>query len=379
MGVLDMFQWNTILVINSKFELFTFTLDNNGGLLYKIDNSQLNQNISEEILLNNVIRFSTSISADDVIHLMALLDDGNLIYSQYRNKIWDKLIIGHFDIRSNHYHQFEIIIVKDILHMIYSYSNLINSNICTIQHVVYGQSKRHNVIRYISSKFPEPFSLDVDDQGIIHLLYPAFHDRNTKIYYTFYNPFTNTWSPSPKLVSSNIASARYPFLFIDTKNNIHNLWIEESKNKSAIKYHKVNANGIDKFVWKEINLSTPSLNMSYPIIFEEKDMLIMQFFSDKTLNTLLSTDLGNTWDTKNNECFSDPLVLTKVNTNLRVQESKIKYGISSLSIPTDLCFFKSYPMLHNKIILDKGKTEEEKSTKGEEVLNKKIPWYRKIF
>lgn len=374
-----MFQWNTILIINSKFEIFTFTLHNSGELMYKINNSQLKENFLEEALLNKVARFSTAIGADDVIHLMALQDDGNLVYFQYKNKIWDKLIIGHFDIRSNHYHQFEIITVKDILHMIYSYSNLINSNIWTIQHVVYGQNKRHNVIRYISSKFPEPFSLDVDNQGIIHLLYPAFHDFNTKIYYVFYNPFTDTWSPSPKLVSSNIASARYPFLFIDTKNNIHNLWIEEAKSKSAIKYHRVNANGIDKFVWKEINLSTPLPDLSCPIIFEEKNMLFMQFFSDKTLKSLTSTDFGNTWATKNNVCFYNSLALTKVSTNLEVQENKIKYGISRLSCPIDLCFFKSYAALHNKIILDKENLTEKKEAKEEEIIYKKIPWYRKIF
>src|SRR5690606_4266233 len=107
------------------------------------------------------------------IHLVALINTGELHYYSYTDGQWYKNTIAKFNLKSNIYNQFETLIINNKLHLLYNYSNLINSNIWTIQHIVYDSKReeQYNVVRYISKKIPEPFIVDADNLGNIHILY----------------------------------------------------------------------------------------------------------------------------------------------------------------------------------------------------------------
>src|SRR5690606_33073095 len=125
--------------------------------------------------------------------------------------------------------------IKNQIHIIYNFSNLISSNLWNLQHVIYENQERYNVIQYVAPKKPSYFVTDVDSQGTIYLLYSAIANNKSQIYYIFYNPFTNTWSSKPKLISLDKSNNHYPFLFIDSRDNIHSLWLEELRGRYFIK------------------------------------------------------------------------------------------------------------------------------------------------
>ncbi|MFA5576429.1 MAG: hypothetical protein WC983_04035 [Tissierellaceae bacterium] len=364
-----MFKSNVNIVIDSENQVYIFTLSEAGDLSFQIWDLSLSNLEKGEVIQGEVLKFSSVIQKDDTIHLMSLSLDGYLLYHKYKDREWAKEKVAHFDLRSNYYHQFEMLLDGDVVHLFYNYSNLINSNIWTIQHIVYNSSKRYNVIRYISPKFPDSFSLDIDSQGIIHLLYPSVDNSNTRIYYSFFNPFAKRWSPHPRLVSRENTNCLYPILFIDSKDNIHSLWIEEFENQATISYHKSDSRGKEKFVWRKLSLPARLKNISYPLIFEESENLIVQLESDKTISVLSSDNFGETWLTLNKLEVKGTLEMARIYGNFSKSKGKYKFAFVSLSPSSKPKFYfaSSY--------FDSQEESSQLEIKGD----KERPWYYKIF
>ncbi|NLK44060.1 MAG: hypothetical protein GX300_06680 [Tissierellia bacterium] len=309
-----MFNPNKNIIIDSNHDLFIFDLSIDGKIAYNHFDSNLNlldtNNLSEDLTLN----YSVTIDGNDIIHLVALINSGELHYYKYTDKQWHKNTIAKFNLKSNIYNQFETLIINDKLHLIYNYSNLINSNIWTIQHIVYDsrREEQYNAIRYISKKTPEQFVVDSDSLGNIHLLYINYINNFPQVYHSFYNPYGKVWNPHPKLLSSDNVNNLFPYLFIDSNNNIHCLWVEDLKYKLNLRVMKMNASGKEKFTWKEINLPHIFLSSGYPFIFELNNKLQLIFISKDKIHSLESEDYGNSWiKTTGDIDFKDSLKIYK--------------------------------------------------------------------
>ena len=235
--------------------------------------------------------------------------------------------------------------INNKLHIMYNYSNLINSNIWTIQHVILGNEveEGHNAIRYIAKKVPEPFIVDVDSQGTIHLLYKTNLNNNSQIYHSFYSPYTKAWSTLPKQISSDNINNLFPFLFIDLQNNLHGLWLEEEKDRYQIKYSRMSSTGKEKYIWKEINLPYIPISQFPPIIFEEDKNLRLLYISNNTMQSLISTDYGNSWiDSQFSNSITENICIAKVASNLLPKTNKINYCYCNLYDSFKLYFLNNY-------------------------------------
>lgn len=316
-----MFDLNINLVINSNKEIFVFQLSNEGKVIYSVYDSSLTFLDSNNLDDKRVLKYTTCIDESNTVHLVALIHTGELYYYKYSDQNWSKVTIAKFDMKSNLYNQIEILIIKNRLHIIYNYSNLINSNVWTIQHVIYGSEEKHNAIRYISKRVPDPFIVDVDTQGTIHLLYKN-NINNPQINHSFYSPYTKSWSSLTKQVSSDNRNSSLPFLFIDPQDNMHGLWQEDLDGNYQIKYIRMSSSGKEKYIWKDIQLPYIQLSKYPPIIFEEDNILKLVFLSGDSINFIYSTDYGSSWiKDSNNEVLSDDVILVKTKSIL----NKVNY------------------------------------------------------
>lgn len=297
-----MFKPNKNLIINSAENIFAFDLSLEGKILYKLFDPDLSLIESNNLIEETVLNYSTTIDQNDTIHLVALINTGELHYYSYTDGQWYKNTIAKFNLKSNIYNQFETLIINNKLHLLYNYSNLINSNIWTIQHIVYDSKReeQYNVVRYISKKIPEPFIVDADNLGNIHILYVNYINNNSQVYHSFYSPYGKMWNPHPKLLSSDNVNNLYPYLFIDSYNNIHCLWVEDAKYKLNLKMMRMNSSGKEKYKWKEILLPNISISKGYPFMFELNNKLNLVFISKDRILVFQSEDYGNIW-TKSDE------------------------------------------------------------------------------
>ncbi len=310
-----MFEPNINILFNSQNKVYVFQLQAGGKISYTIFNSWLESIESNFLDDQDILKYSTLIDADDVIHLVALINTGDLNYYKYSANQWSKSTIAKFDTKSNIYNQIEILKINSKLHIIYNYSNLVNSNIWTIQHVVYDSEEKHNAIRYISKKTTDPFVLSYDTQGTIHILYRN-NINNPQIYHCFYSPYSKTWSSLPKQISSDSSNTSLPFLFIDSKDNLHGLWIEALDGKYQLKYLRMSSKGKEKYIWKEVILPNIQFSKYPPIIFEEENILKLIFISNSEIDYVYSHDHGCTWSRGgNSQSIDQNIVLARVKTS----------------------------------------------------------------
>lgn len=361
-----MFELNINIVINSKKEIFVFRLTNYGEINYTIFDPSLISLYSKNLYDKNVLKYSVTIDENDVIHLLALINTGELNYYKYMEEKWSKATIAKFDMISNIYNQIEILMIKNKLHIIYNYSNLINSNIWTIQHVIYGDEEKHNAIRYISKRIPDPFAISVDNQGTIHLLYRN-NINKPQIYHMFYSHYTKAWSPLSKQISSDTGQSSLPFLFIDSQDNLHGLWLEEIDDRCKIKYLKMNSSGKEKYIWKDIKLPYIQLSKYPPIIFEENNKLKLIFTYDDDIDFLYSSDFGNSWLKGENSQNLDPnTILAKVKSNV----NKINYIYCNISNEPKLYFLDSFPYKKTLNAHENLKIESENKAETSDCMDK---------
>ncbi|WMM23275.1 hypothetical protein RBU61_09935 [Tissierella sp. MB52-C2] len=355
-----MFDQNISVIFNSRKDVFLFNLSEEGEIIYTIYDSSLNKLQSNFLFDKNILKYSTLIDENDFIHLVALLNTGELNYYKYINDEWVKDNIAKFDLKSNLYNQIKILIIKDNLHIIYNYSNIINSNIWTIQHVVLNDKngEKHNAIRYISKRVADPFFVDVDSSGNIHVVYKTYINNDSQIYHGFYNPFTRTWSSVSKHISSSDFNNIFPFLFIDSQNNLHILWIEESINKLNLKYLRMKGSGKEKYIWKEISLPHISLSKNQPIIFEENNKLKLIYFSNDSMILSSSKDYGDSWVREEIMPLPQNISIAKVNSNILPSENQIKYGYLNI-LDKPIFYFLELYSKSSILTYDKATSESE--------------------
>lgn len=352
------------IAISSKKNVFIFKLLKDHKLSYDTYDSDLHLLENKVLYDEGVICYDLCIDEEDSVHLVSLLDSGELNYIKFLDGKWSGGIIGKFDLTSNIYNQIEILFIKNKLHIIYNLSNYINSNVWTIQHVIYGDKieGRHNITRYISSKKPEYFVVDIDSDGIIHLAYNPNIDKS-QIFHCFYNPFSNKWSSKANKLSQEGRLNYFPYLLVDTKDNIHLLWLESYKNNYNIKYLKMNAEGRRKHIWKEINLPAMNVSKYPPIIFEEGNIIKLAFTVDSQVKLLNSNDYGDSW-VNEEEIYhtNENLRIIKCRSNIDSKINRINYSYCETNNNIKLYILEMFKKLP---IIQKDFNLEDQSDKNE--------------
>lgn len=319
-----MIKENMRIALKSNKEVLLFNKSQDNKLFYDMYDSKLNF-LEHKILSNKgIIFYDIYIDKNDTLHLVLLEEFGNLLYYKLIDNKWSSGVIGRFDLQSNIYKQIEILFISDKLHIIYNFSNLINSNVWTIQHIIYSdKTEEANIIsRYISTKNPKYFLIDVDSKGTIHLLYNT-NMKKFEIFHSFYNPYTNYWSSKTNKISEKDSINLFPYIFIDTKDNVHVIWLKSNINKYTIEYLKMNANGKKKYIWRHIKLSDINISKYPAIIFEEDSKLKLLYVYNNSVKLIKSTDYGDSWSIEENSYpINNNTIFTKIRSNIFSKTSK---------------------------------------------------------
>lgn len=364
---------NIFLITNSKKESILFQINEND----KIEYTLVNENFEPTEIINpfepSVLKYAVSIDKSDKIHLVFLTKSGKLNYAIYENKKWSNSIIANFDLHSRIYGNIFILSDMKNMHILYAYANLINSEIWTIHHVVVNHKdfKQYNVAKFVSERSPLLFSVDMDSSGSIQLLYRSKVNDNYILYYTFYNPFTKRWNPTPEKLRISNSFKEYPYVLADTKNNIHALWIEKLDINFTIKYSRFTSTGNKKYMWSEIEIPYIDNCNNAPIIIEEKGVLKIIYSVTNGMGYLYSSDYGITWHKSNldnsNAFEFNPIHIC--NAELNVDNTKIKDLYCSIKDKINFIFINCINTPDLKSTEDKlpdTKNDLEPSTKKQE-------------
>ena len=334
---------NRELIIDSKGELFLFEMNE----LNKINYTKYNHKyIATEVLslLNDeVLTFSTTIDEKNNIHVIILTHTGKLLYFLHHEYKWSNALIANFDIKSNIYRNMNILLDNENVNIIYSYANLINTNLWTIQHTLYNKKtwEKYNIISFLGEKSNQSFNIDKDSFGTIHLLYNNIHNNSIQINHTFYNSFAKIWNKSTTKLSKTNTNNFFPYIFIDTKNNLHALWLEKTAENNHLKYFSLTSIGNNKYKWNEKEIPNISNCTDMPIIFEENGMLKIVYLIENNICFLYSSDYGNSWSIGDLlEIDSSKIFLVKVSNHLK--DIKINHAYCSNENILNLYFVNSF-------------------------------------
>ncbi len=313
-------NFNDYYLINSSKEVLVFK---------KTEEEKLECQSINFITDESIDLYSATVNSNDEIFIVVLSKSGELHLYSFNNMNWSKNTIGKFDLVSNSYKQLEIIFVNEKVNIFYSYYNTSFSNIWMIQHIIFNKliEERHNVVRYAAANIWGPFIIDTDSNGNIHLIY----NNNSQVYYTLYNPFTKKWNSPVKQLSKQDLVNSWPYLFVDSKDNLHCLWLNKVKSHNQVNYMKMPIKGRDSFVWKTMIFPFKVFTEILPIIFQEKDLLKLIYFNEDSVKFLYSSDSGNSWLKGDKSILLEPEdTIFVLSTNLH-DDSKANHLIKGIS------------------------------------------------
>ncbi len=307
------------IIINSKKELILFYLSSLNNIQYTIyDFNHIllsNQSLCEDKVLN----FTATIDNDDVIHIVLLIETGELNYYILNDQHWTKSVIAKFNFKSNIYNNLYLFAKNNNINLFYSYANLINDKLWTIQHIIgnFNSWKKFNVINYIANKKDHFLYLDQDSFGTIHLIYSSNNNNRYQIYHTFYNSFTERWNQYPYRLSDINFNNILPYLFIDSKDNLHGLWLEGNIDKNILKYAQFPFKPKGNYSWKQINIPLVFNCTQVPIMIEENGKLKIIYTTKDNISFLYSMDYGKSWIKGNSvDVNGRKLKLAKISKNI---------------------------------------------------------------
>lgn len=302
------------IVLNSIGYYYSFYKDEQENLHMLKFNENRILSESTQLKYKNVLEFAVNIDIDDTIYLICLLKNGNLIYSTLKNEEWTNKNIGKLNVKSNIIKQLNVVIIKNTAYILFAYSNLINKNICTLEMITgsdFDWTKKR-IINVVTNDGNNPFSINQDSLGNIHFAYKSQEKNYSHIYYIFYNVYTQSWSKTPIKISNIDVENINPYLFVDTKDNVHILWYSHENLDFVLCYNRLASSGPNKYIWTEIELPIIK-NIDYPtIMFETDNILVINYLSDQKLEFLTSKDLGLFW-MKNNSLLLNTDVIWYVN------------------------------------------------------------------
>lgn len=343
---------NDHLIISSRGELILFNLTPLNNIDYTIYDPHHNPLITKKLCGDRVLNFYATIDDKNVIHLISLMESGQLNYFIFKDDNWSKAVISKFNFKSNIYNNMLFFLEGNNINLFYDYANLINSKLWTIQHVV-GDSntwKKSNVINFIADKNTYSFHLDKDSFGTIHLLYSSNNKDGYQIYHTFYSSLAEKWNQPPYHVSNFSTNNIFPYLFVDSKDNLHGLWLEGKIDENTLKYFQFSSSSKEGYQWRQINIPYVSNCNHRPIMIEENGLLKIIYSHTNCISFLYSSDYGKSWfegdtlDVNNAE-----IKLVKITGNLlNIRNTKINYAYCTTKNALQFYFIDAFNPLDNE-------------------------------
>lgn len=268
-----------------------FLLESNGSLKYTND---AEYDDTKSILVDQqVMIYDYCNESNDSLHLVYLQLNGTLNHVLFKGGRMTESIIGKFDTKSNQYTQISILLINGKINIFYSYSNVINSNIYTLHHVIITNNKqdKYNIIKYVSKKQDHSFVVDSDSGGNIHLFYNTVSENFSYIFYTYFNPYKNQWLSNPVKLSNSENHSEHPGIYVDNKDNIHGVLWERNPNGFLLKYKRMSSAGKNMFKWSDISIPTIIQEDPESIIYQKEGNIIIECKS----YILVSNDDGMSW------------------------------------------------------------------------------------
>lgn len=276
--------------------IYYFYLDKEGGLNY---NTYTNSNVllKSEKLLPQVIQFSVARDMEQNIYLVCLTREGELLYYIRQNDNWRFKAISKFDTRSNFYGHLSLHICPDYTHIICTKTNILNRALSTIEHMYWDKFNTNKLVvsSYIHGKYSSPLQICFDSLKNIHLVFKVFYENNHQLCYCKFNILSKTWT-SGEIITDLKEDHSHPYIFVDTKDNLHLAWSTIEDNNFILRYKRKANVTATKTEWSKVQvLSDKNTNIISPIIIQQENILKIYCRQNKRITEIISRDLGGSW------------------------------------------------------------------------------------
>ncbi|MBM7613926.1 hypothetical protein [Alkaliphilus hydrothermalis] len=292
-----------------------------------------NRFLEEEVVVSQpVLDFSVTIDRNDYLHLICITSEGVLSYYIRSNSQWNHRQISKVDIKSNVYRNLVLMIKNKDTHILCNKTNFTNPAITSIEHMYWNNKgmKKVTVTTYLPGKYSNPFQVDIDSVGNLHLIYKVLHHKNNQLYYSFYSIFNKKWN-NGEIISSLQEDHSHPHMLIDKQDNLHLVWCTIEDNNFTLKYKRKMKISSLKSKWSpQKSLSDKNANNYSPLLIHEGSVLKVLNRQNDRFNEVISEDFGENWiNSFQSQRFNgQELTLIKYGTNSDLE--KINTSISKI-------------------------------------------------
>lgn len=167
---------------------------NDSTIYYNVKNNDSTK------LIENIKKYDVSLDKQDNIHLICITYGGEFIYYIYSHNKWRKNILEKFNPKLNSIDFLNIIIAEKIIHVIYTFRNVLDKNLLKINHFFNCKNKWEiNNLETISLQDKYPYFIDYHANGDVFLLYKTKIGKKVELYLRRFSCALKTWEDPTKM------------------------------------------------------------------------------------------------------------------------------------------------------------------------------------
>jgi hypothetical protein len=277
---------NEYKLIDRKNEgIWSFYIKDN-SIYYKIINCDICE--EETKLIDDVKNYDINIDSENHIHLICVTYNGEFYYFVYSNDKWKKTIIEEYDPELNSIDYLDIIIIEKVIHVFYSFRNVINKNLANVVHYIYDDKWKVNYLETVELLDTEikAYFVDYHPHGDIFLLFK----EEKEVYLRIFELSSKTWKEL-KIIECSVNDIDIINFYIDNNYNINLIY----KNNTTTTHTVNNSGDISNYDKWSKNIIVKEIEDINSLIFEVDTKLYIIWKNEEYLYCKYSDDFGMSW------------------------------------------------------------------------------------
>lgn len=256
--------------------------------------TKANSNQQKEIVVKNCSsQFCASIDDKDVIHLIALMNNGTIIYLKNTKGNWVSNKLSAYNTQKYIIKCPYIIVSNNKIHIFMYISNMNDKNICTLIHYYWNKKSW-------SKSQVAKLKSDINNSSIsyylykdsIYLVYSSLEEIYYQIYLIQYSCIEKKWS-LPINISNSNQNCSNPQIMISNEK-AHFVWLEQNIKFRVVRYYNSHLNSLNKPNISSL-LSMNTSDSSIPYFIIKHDTLIISWTQENVIKSAISkiSDIPN--------------------------------------------------------------------------------------
>lgn len=247
-------------------------------------------------IIDDVKTFDLCIDAKQKIHILCVINSGELIYLVLQNDICNKKLLQSFPQKANSIDQVKILAVDDAIHIFYNF-RIIGKNIRNYNYksfIIHSYKTKYEWMQSYIGTFHQSISpnffVDIDSNKTLHFFYLSIDQKTQSINSLVFPKYKATWfkAKNIKLSTHNIKLLN---VFNDSNDRIH--YIFQNSNSMGI-YHQCISTS-EAFQNPHSLVDGKTIDSLEFNIFEVNKQIWISWLTENHISYIYSQNFGETW------------------------------------------------------------------------------------